>query len=567
MQSQQDAIDSTKLKYVLYARKSTTDDERQERSIPDQLQDCIQSAVTPNNLNVAEVIEEKCSAKEPDIRPKFRGMLDDIKSGKYEGLIAWHPDRLSRNMKEAGEIIDLLDKGILKDLRFATSSFENSPTGKMLLGISFVLSKQYSEHLSESVSRGNRRLTESGEFIGKLKHGYLITSERKLFPDGENFLVIKEAFQKRLEGVSQPDIMRWLNTTGYKVRRLQQSPEAFKWDKDAVHKLFKDPVYAGVLRYGKTLVDLTEQYDFEPAVEVKDFLKINKVTSLASPKLVSSMMAKSKNKVKANFLRGKVICGHCSKSMTSSLTTKVLKDGKVVYYYFKCETPTCTFKGKSVRASKITIYVLHFLEEHQFITKSNYEYWVSQAKDYLAQTLKTMDSQLASLNKTIGLKQQSYERTKDLIVNTPALKDHYDLSAQKKELDDLLLEQGRLLFERRDAKASLPTFEKYLELFNNTSDVLLNEEDAELKDSLIQVFFSNFTITDRVVSGATLKEPWAGFLKNDDFVRGRDKQRTFEHCLELIISQWSANRYGELITKQHKVWEKLNSRYKLAYRY
>lgn len=51
-------------------------------------------------------------------------MLQDFKSGKYQGLIACHADRLARNMKEAGEIIDLVDKGIIRDLRFATSTFE-----------------------------------------------------------------------------------------------------------------------------------------------------------------------------------------------------------------------------------------------------------------------------------------------------------------------------------------------------------------------------------------------------------------------------------------------------------
>jgi DNA invertase Pin-like site-specific DNA recombinase len=528
--SEQSAVDSSKLRYVLYARKSTTDDERQERSIPDQLHDCIKSAIEPNSLNVVTIIEEKCSAKEPDIRPKFRAMLDDIKAGKYDGLISWHPDRLSRNMKEAGEIIDLLDKGILKDLRFATSTFENSPTGKMLLGISFVLSKQYSEHLSESVSRGNRRITENGEFIGKLKHGYYISSDRRLVPDSANFLIIKQAFEKRLEGHSQPEIMKWLNSSGYMVRRLQRTPEPFKWDKDAIHKLLRDPVYAGVLKYGNTLVDLTEQYDFVPVVSVQDFLKINKITSLDSPKLVASMMIKSKNKVKANFLRGRVICGHCSKKFTSSLTTKKQKDGfKVTYYYYKCETPTCTFKGKNVRASVVTIYVLDFLNEHQFITKTNYDYWISQAKIHLKASLKSLDSEIASVNKNIGVKEKSYENAKNLILASPALAEHYDLSKQKVELELLEAEKSTLLHRRREATEALPTFKKYLELIANVSDVLLNEEDSDLKDSVVKVFFSNFTITDRSVSDAKLNEPWAGFVKSNNFVNGRgERTRTFD---------------------------------------
>jgi hypothetical protein len=63
--------------------------------------------------------------------------------------------------------------------------------------------------LSEVVTRGNIRSTEErGEFIGKLVHGYFITKERQLRPDGTNFVVIEGIFQRRLEGITQPDITK-----------------------------------------------------------------------------------------------------------------------------------------------------------------------------------------------------------------------------------------------------------------------------------------------------------------------------------------------------------------------
>jgi site-specific DNA recombinase len=93
--------------------------------------------------------------------PEFTKMLEAIRRGDYQGLIAWHPDRLARNMREAGEVIDMLDKLQIKDLLFATASYEDNANGKMMLGITFALSKQYSEHLSESVLRGYGRRIET----------------------------------------------------------------------------------------------------------------------------------------------------------------------------------------------------------------------------------------------------------------------------------------------------------------------------------------------------------------------------------------------------------------------
>jgi DNA invertase Pin-like site-specific DNA recombinase len=446
-------IDYSELKYVVYARKSTTGDERQERSIPDQIKDCKDKIVDVDHvdsngnkyrLNVSKrFIKEKCSAKDPGIREKFDQLIQDVKDGKVDGIICWHPDRLSRNMKEAGEIIDLLDKGILKDLRFATSTFENSPTGKMLLGISFVLSKQYSEHLSESVARGNRRKIEEGVFIGRFKHGYRMNKQGQLHPDGDNWAIIKKAFDKRLTGETQQSIAEWFNATGYQVfKRIKDKDKnsGFKhddyvWGKDTVSDLLKDPIYAGVLKYGDYLCDLEEFYDFSPVISVEDFLKINKVDDLNSSKLVSSIMSKDKRVTKASLLNGMVYCGFCDKPFSSGLTPKTLASKeRIHYYYYRCETEHCQFKNKSFRANIVLDYSYAFLGEHLFTTQSNYDKFKLGARDQVIQRNKEARSLIGSARRGIGRKKEELRSTKELIRNNPELKEDYDLKEIKSEL-------------------------------------------------------------------------------------------------------------------------------------
>src|SRR3989344_7979466 len=158
-------LDVTKLKYILYARKSTDDPQRQVRSIPDQIHDC-DLLISRLNLNVVDRITETRSAKKPNQRPEFTQMLKDLRSGRYDGIIAWNPDRLARNMKEGGEILDMIDEGYIKDLRFVTHHFSNDANGKMLLGMAFVLSKQYSDDLSQKVTRGVRGNLSEGKSSG-----------------------------------------------------------------------------------------------------------------------------------------------------------------------------------------------------------------------------------------------------------------------------------------------------------------------------------------------------------------------------------------------------------------
>ena len=316
-------------------------------------------------------------------------------------------------MKEAGEIIDLLDKGILKDIRFVTSSFENSPTGKMLLGISFVLSKQYSEHLSESVTRGNRRKTEGGVFLADIKHGYYIV-DGKLFPDGNNFILIRQAFDKRLEGWGQKEIANWLNTQGYTIRKKNKKPQSFKWDKDNISKLFRDTTNTGVLKYGKTFTDLTDFCKFEAVITVEEFLKINKVKNLSNPKIMSSIMVKSRDETRANLLNGIVYCGFCSKPFSSGITPKKDKETKQIIssrYYYRCENESCEFRNKSVRPKVVIETATKFLSEHLFTTPDNYDRYVTDAKEYANTQAKALDGDIASLAKQIGNKKQEYERS------------------------------------------------------------------------------------------------------------------------------------------------------------
>lgn len=181
-----EAADAGALRYVIYARKSTDTSEKQERSISDQIFECKQMAERLG-LHVVQILHEEQSAKVSEKRPIFRTMLDGFIKGEYDSLLTWAPDRLARNMKEAGEVIDLLDRGDIRDIKFATGYyFNNDAAGKMMLGIAFVQAKQFSDQHSQNVKRGMTRITFEGKFYDRPKHGYYKDKNKYPRPDGEN---------------------------------------------------------------------------------------------------------------------------------------------------------------------------------------------------------------------------------------------------------------------------------------------------------------------------------------------------------------------------------------------
>lgn len=97
-------------------------------------------------------------------------------------------------------------------------------------------------------------------------------------------------------------------------------------------------------------------YDFVPVVEVKDFLNINRFSDIK--KAPVQRKRGYSGEIVADLLRGAVICGNCNQPFTAGITHKKQGDKVTHYFYYRCDTPNCPFRGKSVRANVI---VLNFL--------------------------------------------------------------------------------------------------------------------------------------------------------------------------------------------------------------
>lgn len=122
------------LKYCLYARKSSESDERQAMSIDGQLKE-MHAQAKRDKPNVVHVITESHSAKESGQRPEFNNLLSGLSDRKYNSILTWAPDRLSRNAGDLGRIVDLMDQGKLVQIKTYSQSFSNNPNEKFLLMI------------------------------------------------------------------------------------------------------------------------------------------------------------------------------------------------------------------------------------------------------------------------------------------------------------------------------------------------------------------------------------------------------------------------------------------------
>ena len=146
-------LPTIKIKYCLYARKSTESDEEQALSIDSQVKEMLTIAER-ENLEIIDIRRESHSAKDSGQRPVFKELLEDIRRKRFNGILTWAPDRLSRNAGDLGSLVDLMDEKQLLEVRTYGQHFHNSPNEKFLLMILCSQAKLENDNKSINVKRG-----------------------------------------------------------------------------------------------------------------------------------------------------------------------------------------------------------------------------------------------------------------------------------------------------------------------------------------------------------------------------------------------------------------------------
>lgn len=325
IKSASQALPVEKIKYCLYARKSTETEERQILSIDSQIKEMLQIA-EKDGLEVAEIRRESHSAKNSSERPIFNSIIDDIRAGKFNGVMAWAPDRLSRNAGDLGTLVDLMDQKLLIEIRTYGQRFINSPNEKFLLMILCSQAKLENDNKSINVRRGLRARVEMGLWPTTAPTGYLnqkmMDKKCQVLVDPERAPVIKKMFEKMAyEKYSGRKIYHWLKfelnfRTQYN-HHLSLSNIYLILQNHFYYGTFEYPRGSGNWYAGKHEPIINKDL-FEQAQEQLKRSEINRETrEFAFTKLL--------------------ICGLCGSGITAQEKYKKLKDGTMArYVYYAC---------------------------------------------------------------------------------------------------------------------------------------------------------------------------------------------------------------------------------------
>jgi len=343
----------TKIKYCLYARKSTESEERQVLSIDSQIKEMLQLAER-ENLEVVTMKRESHSAKETGQRPVFNEIIEELKQGKFNGILTWAPDRISRNAGDLGKIVDLMDSGALLDIRTFGQRFGNNPNEKFLLMILGSQAKLENDNRGINVKRGLRTRVEMGLWPGMAPLGYLnqkmMDKKCQIIIDPLRAPIIKKMFEKvAFEHYSGRKIYNWLKfelnfyTRGNKPLTLS-----------GVYRILDNPFYYGVFEHPKE--------------------SGNWYTGKHEPIITQELFEKAKAQLKRDqivrenkeFAFTKLFtCGYCGSGISAEEKWKPLKNGTLAHYiYYGCSRGVDrNCKNKYIREEELITELLKILDK------------------------------------------------------------------------------------------------------------------------------------------------------------------------------------------------------------
>lgn len=233
---------------AIYSRKSKFTGKGE--SIENQIQLCMDYA---KNIGITEFLvyeDEGFSGGSTD-RPKFQDMLADAKDKKFDCLICYRLDRISRNVSDFSALIEELNKLGVSFISIKEQFDTSTPMGRAMMYISSVFAQLERETIAERVKDNMYELARTGRWLGgNTPTGF--TSEKityfdenmnqrsmwKLKVDKEEMKLVELIYSKYEELKSLSQVEKYFLSSNYKGKNNGNL------DKSTLQSILRNPCYA-----------------------------------------------------------------------------------------------------------------------------------------------------------------------------------------------------------------------------------------------------------------------------------------------------------------------------------
>ena len=450
---------------AVYIRVSTEDQAREGFSLGEQKEKLLQLCAF-KEYEVFKVYEDAgISAKDMEHRPAFQEMLQDMRDGKINYIVAYKLDRVTRSVRDLEELILELEKYncyLVCDRDDVNTSTAN---GRFFVRMLTVLSQLEIEIVSERTKFGLNGAIKSGHIPGQRPFGYKSADDKRMVIDNATRPYVEKIFDMYLEGKSFQQIANYFKENNIYPKK--------KWKDTTIQKIIDNKIYMGDYEQYKRI---GKQENLEPIVYMNVVEPI-----ISRAKWEECQRQKERNQ--RTYTRDRIYtffqrlkCPNCSRIMKC----KGSGGTKRKYMYYTCEHCHINFNEDHIEYL-LRDFIYDLLEYDMAVKK----FFLPVLED------KTNNIDTTTIDKEIRELEKQRDRIKDLYIKGIV------------EIDDF--KEDYKLIEDKLANLETKKLELVnLETFNYSPHELLAERDLE-KEKMIRLDTLN----------TVLKTKWNGMDKSE----------------------------------------------------
>ena len=496
---------------AIYCRVSTVEQAEEGYSIDEQ------------NLKIREYCEREgheiynlyedrgISGKNITNRPGIKQLLHDATENKFDLVIVWKLNRISRKLLDILNIVELLNKHSIA-FRSLTENFETeTPSGKLQLNIMGAIGEFERETIAENIKLGMGAKARSGQWCGGVVLGYDIVEipsegkkrkNTKLQINEKEASTVRRIFDLYSQGYGYKAVVNRINKEGYKTKRNNEFAVA------TVKEILKNPVYIGKIRYNvrqdwskKRRNNINQNPilsdgQHEPIIDMETWNKVQ---------VILKERSKKHNKIyDSEFpLTGILKCPICGAGMTISRSTSKRKDGtKKVFEYYSCgnwkNKGTAVCRSNSIRVEVADEYVINKIMtviNNKSILKKVIDNINKNKSSKLQPTIDELERITNEISKLNSKKNKNIELFEDGIL------DKDELSTRVKSINDNI---DKLKYREKELRQGVQlvegepiSFEIVKDIMEKFKEVFLNMSTSQQRKQLIHLLVSQITMNEK----------------------------------------------------------------------
>lgn len=350
------------IKAAIYARVSSAIQAQEDKtSIDEQIAE-MEAYCVKKGLQIVARYQEVGKGWSKN-RPEFQRMLADAREGRFDTIVCWKSDRLSRGMYPAAALMEIVEA-----YRIGLEAVMDAIDMKTF-GLMAAIGKIELDNFRERASLGRRGAAKQGRIpTGSIPYAYRIGEDGKPEVVEDQANVVRQIYRMYVnEGLGVASIRGWLTNEG-----IPPAAGGREWSKTIIHRILSNTAYKGVWRFGKTKHVSTEsgrriyEQPRDSWIDVPFPSLVDEDIWNRAQELKKKRIQRSKRNTKAFYLlQGLLRCSECGHRFTAIAQRRSSnrRNGKLYVYefdvprrYYRCRGVNHDLDGSkrpSIRAEKL----------------------------------------------------------------------------------------------------------------------------------------------------------------------------------------------------------------------